>query len=163
SGFTQIATTGTDVVLGWSPSSDDIGVVEYGVYRNLQRVATTSAPNVTLSGLACGSTYSYLVDAADAAGNRSLQASVYVRPASCSAAGGAPTAGAPPPPSGGDTVPPTTPTDLAQSAATPTGLSLTWKPSSDNVGVTGYDVYNNGSLVAEPTSASVAQNGLACG
>ena len=82
-GFTQIAATTDAVVLGWSPSSDDVGVVDYAVYRNLQRVATTAEPNVTLSGLTCGSTYSYLVDAADAAGNRSLQTTVYVRTADC--------------------------------------------------------------------------------
>src|SRR5262249_48830765 len=85
-GFTQIATTRDAVVLGWNPSADTVGAVEYGVPRNLQRVATTAEPTVTLSSLTCGSTYSYLVDAADAAGNRSLQANVYVRTSDCAVA-----------------------------------------------------------------------------
>ena len=126
-GFTQIATTANAVVLGWSPSSDNVGVVEYAVYRNLQRVVTTAEPNATLGGLACGSTYSYLVDAADAAGNRSLQANVYVRTADCNIVT--------------DTTPPTTPTGLAPTSIAPTALALSWNAATDNVGVTGYDVY----------------------
>jgi hypothetical protein len=39
-----------------------------------------------------------------------------------------------------DTSPPTTPTGLAVSNLTGTGLTLNWSASSDNVGVAGYDV-----------------------
>jgi chitodextrinase len=152
SGFTQLATSQNAVVLGWSASSDDIGVVEYGVYRDLQRVATSAEPNATLAGLACGSTYSYAVDAADAAGNRSSRASVFLRTASCSSS----------PPSG-DTTPPSTPSGLAASSVTQTSLALDWNAASDNVGVVGYDVFRNGSKVASPTTTSVSQSGLACG
>ncbi len=38
SGFTQVATSENAVVLAWTPSADNVGVVEYGVYRDLQRV-----------------------------------------------------------------------------------------------------------------------------
>jgi chitodextrinase len=151
SGFTQLSTTRDAVVLGWNPSSDNTRVVEYGVYRDLQRVATAAEPDVALAGLACGSTYAYAVDAADASGNRSPRSSVYVRTTSCAT------------PPAADTTPPSTPTGLAASGVTQTDLALSWNASSDNVGVVGYDVYRNGAKVASPTSTNLNQSSLACG
>jgi CARDB/F5/8 type C domain len=70
-------------------------------------------------------------------------------------------------PSAGDGQAPTAPTNLAYTEATPGQVKLTWNASTDNVGVTGYDVYANGALrgsVAgnvltytdtQPTSATV--------
>ncbi len=47
-----------------------------------------------------------------------------------------------------DTTAPTTPTGLTASAVTPQLVRLTWTPSTDNVGVTGYSIYRDGSLLA---------------
>lgn len=152
SNFTQVATSETAVVISWSPSSDNVGVVDYGIYQGLQRVATSAAPTTTLNGLSCGTSYAYGVDAADSAGNRSLIGNVLVRTASC------PTA---PPP--GDKTPPSQPTGLASSNVTQTGLTLSWRASSDNAGVTGYDVYRNNSKVATVNTTSAALTGLTCG
>jgi chitodextrinase len=82
-GFAQLATSENAVVLGWAPARDNVGVVSYGVYRDLQRVASPAEPSVALAGLACGSNVLYSVDAVDAAGNRSLRSNVYVRTAAC--------------------------------------------------------------------------------
>ncbi|WP_181871176.1 PQQ-dependent sugar dehydrogenase [Sphaerisporangium album] len=46
----------------------------------------------------------------------------------------------PPATSGGDTTPPTAPGTLAASGTTAGATTLTWTASTDNVGVTGYDV-----------------------
>ncbi|GAA3777154.1 hypothetical protein GCM10022423_35660 [Flavobacterium ginsengiterrae] len=46
----------------------------------------------------------------------------------------------------GDTTAPSTPTSLASTAKTATSITLTWNASTDNVGVTGYDVYANSAL-----------------
>ncbi|MFC6268390.1 endonuclease [Frigoriflavimonas asaccharolytica] len=43
-----------------------------------------------------------------------------------------------------DTTPPTVPTNLAASNPTSNTIDLAWTPSTDNVGVSGYDVYVNG-------------------
>src|SRR6266576_2304944 len=43
-----------------------------------------------------------------------------------------------------DTEAPSTPTGLAANAASPTRIDLSWNASTDNVGVTGYDVYRDG-------------------
>ena len=47
-----------------------------------------------------------------------------------------------------DTQAPTTPTGLSAGGATQTSVSLSWNASMDNVGVTGYTVYKNGSATA---------------
>lgn len=61
---------------------------------------------------------------------------------------------------GGDTEAPTTPTSLMASNVTQSSLSLSWNASSDNVEVTGYDVYKNGSYLTSVTSTSYSLNGL---
>jgi len=55
-----------------------------------------------------------------------------------------------------DTQAPSAPTGLTVSGTTSTSVSLSWNPSTDNVGVAGYEVYNgstkvNASLVANPS------------
>ncbi len=59
-----------------------------------------------------------------------------------------------------DVTPPTTPTNLAASNITQTSLDLAWMVSTDNVAVTGYDVYQNGSLVATAAANSIPIAGL---
>lgn len=49
-------------------------------------------------------------------------------------------------PSTGDTEAPTAPTNLAYTQPASGQIALTWNGSTDNVGVTGYDVYANGTL-----------------
>src|SRR5690606_16827264 len=48
---------------------------------------------------------------------------------------------------GGDTEAPTAPTNLTATAVAPTQVDLAWTASTDNVGVTGYDIYRNGGLL----------------
>jgi len=62
-----------------------------------------------------------------------------------------------------DLTAPTTPTGLAVSAATTTGFTVSWTPSSDAIGVTGYEVrLNGGTAVAKTTNShtftSLAEN-----
>jgi len=47
-----------------------------------------------------------------------------------------------------DATPPTTPTGLTASAVSSSHISLRWSPSTDNIAVTGYRVYQNGLLLA---------------
>src|SRR2546430_5324377 len=64
-----------------------------------------------------------------------------------------------------DTTPPTVPTGLVAVAISPTQIRLTWNPSTDNVGVTGYLVYNadTGSVIATTTTTSFTHSGLVPG
>lgn len=59
-----------------------------------------------------------------------------------------------------DTTAPTTPTNLVASSITTSSLNLTWTASTDNVGVTGYDVYMNGALKTSVTTTSTSITGL---
>lgn len=56
-----------------------------------------------------------------------------------------------------DTEAPTAPLNLTVTATTENSVSLSWDPSTDNVGVYRYDVYQNGikALVVEGTSATI--------
>ena len=69
-GFRQSTTSQSAVILLWEPSTDDRGVVGYGIYRAGLLTSTTPEPSTTISGLNCGSTHEIVVDAYDAAGNR---------------------------------------------------------------------------------------------
>ncbi|MFC5666763.1 glycoside hydrolase family 6 protein [Kitasatospora misakiensis] len=68
-----------------------------------------------------------------------------------------------PPVNGGgtptDTVAPSVPTGLA-GTTTATGASLSWTASTDNVGVTGYQVFRNGVQVGTSTTTSYTDSGL---
>ena len=59
-----------------------------------------------------------------------------------------------------DTTAPSVPTNLAASNLTSTSLTLSWSASTDNVGVTGYDVYMNGSFKTSVTSTTSSITGL---
>src|SRR5258708_15748983 len=82
--------------------------------------------------------------------------------AGCGGAGqvksGAAAASSAPPPS--DTPPPSAPGNFTATAAGSTGANLSWNPSTDNVGVTGYIVYRNGPQVGTSTTTSYADNTL---
>src|SRR5436190_629562 len=62
-----------------------------------------------------------------------------------------------PPP---DTTPPTVPTGLTASAVSSSQINLSWTASSDNVGVSGYRVYRNGTQIATTSATSFANTGL---
>lgn len=59
-----------------------------------------------------------------------------------------------------DTQAPTAPANLASSNVTSTGATLSWTASTDNIGVTGYDIYKNGTLLTTVTSTSYNVTGL---
>lgn len=61
---------------------------------------------------------------------------------------------------GGDTEAPTAPGSLTASNITTSGADLSWSASTDNVDVTGYDVYVNGSLDGSTTNTSYTISGL---
>jgi poly(hydroxyalkanoate) depolymerase family esterase len=59
-----------------------------------------------------------------------------------------------------DTQAPTAPLGLACPSKTDTSVSLTWTASTDDVAVTGYDVYGDGALVASVAAPGAAVGGL---
>ncbi|HCT79107.1 MAG TPA: chitinase [Micromonosporaceae bacterium] len=57
--------------------------------------------------------------------------------------------------------PPTVPQNPRVTGTTSSSISLAWDPSSDNVGVTGYKVYEGNTVVASPTGTTATITGLA--
>ena len=146
SALSNTASTATSVSLSWNASTDNVGVAGYGVYRNGSLVSTTSGTSFTVGGLTCGTSYTFSVDAYDAAGNRSAQTSLGAATGSC-----------------GDTIAPTAPSNLNATGATTTSVSFSWAASTDNVGVAGYGVYRGGTLVALTAATNYTLSGLSCG
>jgi endoglucanase len=62
---------------------------------------------------------------------------------------------------GGDTTAPSAPTNVAVSKTTANSVSLTWTASTDNVGVTGYDIYRGSTLAGTSATPSFTDTGLA--
>ncbi len=60
-----------------------------------------------------------------------------------------------------DTTVPSTPASLTFSGTTATSVNLFWTASTDNVGVTGYNIYNGTTLLATAATNSAAITGLA--
>ena len=140
-------TTSSSVSLAWTASTDNVGVTGYDVYRGSTRVTTVTGTSATDTGLAASTTYSYTVKAHDAAGNVSAASNAVS--ATTAASGG-----------GGDTTPPSAPTNLHSTGTSSSTVSLAWTASTDNVGVTGYDVYRAGTKVGTATGTSFDDSGL---
>ena len=144
-------TTRTEITIAWSAATDNRGVTVYRLYRNGTFVATTGARSATFGALECETSYTLGVAASDAAGNLSQQATLTARTQDCASGG--------PPP---DTSPPTIPLLLVATATTRTTASLSWTDSTDNVGISGYDVFANGSRVGTAAGPSYTVVGLSC-
>jgi mannan endo-1,4-beta-mannosidase len=61
-----------------------------------------------------------------------------------------------------DTQAPTVPAGLTSSGIAGTGFTLSWTASTDNVGVTGYEVFRNSTSIGTPASNSFNVTGLVC-
>ena len=138
--------TQSAVTLSWSASSDNVGVVGYDLLLGGLVVGTSAQTSYAFSGLSCNTAYTLGVDAYDAAGNRSTVSSLIVTTSACA-----------------DTSPPSAPTNLAESAATSSSITAGWTASSDNVGVTGYRVFVDGSQAGTTATTSYTVSGLSCG
>ncbi|NLN75964.1 MAG: hypothetical protein GX139_06600 [Armatimonadetes bacterium] len=67
------AVNANNVALAWDASTDNIGVTGYTVYRNGAAIASIAATTYNDTGVTQSSSYTYQVDAYDAAGNRSAK------------------------------------------------------------------------------------------
>jgi uncharacterized protein YkwD/chitodextrinase len=173
-GLTVTGATRASISVRWNASGDNRGVSGYGVYVGSTRVGTAAGLTATIGGRACGTSYSLGVDAYDAAGNRSGRAVVTAATSPCatppppsppppSPPPSPPPATPPPPAPAGDTTPPSTPASLSVVSKTTSSVTVQWTPSTDNVGVTGYQLYRSGLPVGTSQSLTFTYSGLTCG
>ncbi len=145
SGLSSSSVTMTGLIVSWAASTDNVGVTSYRVFRNGSQVGTTANTSYTDTGLTPGTSYSYTVAAIDAAGNVSGQSSALAVGTLA------------------DTQAPTVPGKPTSSTQTMTSVTLAWTGSTDNVAVTSYRVYRNGTQIATPTVTTYTDTGLTPG
>ena len=135
-GLVATGQTENTISIAWSPSTDDTGVTSYGLYRNGTPAGSSITASATLTGLACGTGYTLSVDAADAAGNRSVQTPVAAQTSPC------------------DTQAPAVAITSPAGGSTLSGIVPVAADASDNSGVAGVQFRVGGSALGpEDTTA----------
>ncbi|MFC8104406.1 discoidin domain-containing protein [Streptomyces sp. NPDC057363] len=118
------------VRLTWNKATDDTAVTGYDIYANGDLLTTVAGDVTTYTDTRpADATVTYHVRAKDAAGNQSGNSNSVTRRADT-----------------GDTQAPTAPANLALTEPAPGRIKLTWDASTDDRGVTGYDVYADNKL-----------------
>ena len=137
-----VATGGAgQVTLSWDPASDDAGVTGYRLYRDGAPAATLGpVTSHTDAGLQPG-TYTSEVRALDAAGNLS-------DPSNAEAA------------TVTDGERPSAPGNLTATAVSSSQIDLAWDAATDNVAVTGYEIWRDGNLLATIATATSYSDGV---
>lgn len=132
--------TMTSATVNWLAATDNRGVVGYdykvnsGAWQSLTNVLT-----VNLTSLSAATSYTVQVRGRDAASNLGPASSnSFTTP---------------------DTQAPTVPTGLNGSAPNSSTVNLSWNASTDNVAVTGYRVYRNGSHIGNSGTTSYSDGG----
>ncbi|MDQ6419087.1 S8 family serine peptidase [Paenibacillus sp. LHD-117] len=143
SNLTKSNVTTNSVALTWSASTDNVGIKEYKVYKNNSLIASPTGTSYVATGLQSGSTYSFYVKAIDQAGNLSGASSTVSVTTTQS-----------------DTQAPTAPSNLTSTAKTATTVNLSWTGSTDNIGITKYNVYKNNAFYKSATSTTMQVDGL---
>ncbi|MCG8702297.1 MAG: cellulase family glycosylhydrolase [Bacteroidales bacterium] len=133
------------VTLNWKASTDNVGVKEYKVYVDGQLSLVITNTSTQLYGLSAGKHEIY-VTATDAAGHESAKSNsvkvdIIVKP---------------------DNEAPSKPMNL-QGTVTGNSVELRWKASTDNIGVTGYKVYQDNQFVQNTSSTGLKIAGLPAG
>ena len=144
---TSLATTNitqTTVDLSWNASTDNVGVTGYDVYQGAANIGTVTGTSVQITGLTASTSYTFSVRAKDAAGNISGASNTVNVTTSASP----------------DTQAPSNPTNLVASNVAETTADLSWSASTDNVAVTGYDVYQGAANIGTVTGTSAQISGL---
>ena len=137
-------TTETTTNLSWSGATDNVGVTGYDVYKDGVFLGSTASTSYVVSGLTNSTSYAFTVKAKDVAGNISVASNAV----SVTTLSPAP-----------DTTAPTTPT-LSASGTSLTSTNLSWTGATDNVAVTGYDVYKDGVFLVSTATTTYSVTGL---
>lgn len=132
---TAHASSATSVHVMWEESADDRGVTAYDVFRGGTKVTSVPAARhmTDVEGLNSSTRYAFSVRARDAAGNVSPRSTPV--PVTTLA------------PVVADGLPPTRPDALRGRVDGARSVTLTWRASSDDAGVTAYDIYQRDSRV----------------
>jgi len=141
-GLRATAQSASEIAIAWQPSLSAEGAVAYEFFRGDVRVGRTEETRAVDSKLRPGTQYCYTVRAVDLAGRTSAPGA-----SACAQTL--------------DTSPPTPPSGLAAAARPGNVAEITWSPSEDDVGVTGYEVFRAEARVATVKGTAVVSEKLA--
>lgn len=137
-----IGLTENSASIKWSAATDNIKVTEYRIYINDEFDGATDGTSYEITGLSPGTEYLIKVTAIDATGNESEQSDpIKVTTKS------------------EDNEPPSIPQDVSVTGLTESSISLTWGESSDDVAVSGYNIF----VDKKKKGTSINNNYLASG
>ena len=140
--------TQSSLTLGWTASSDNIGVTSYTITYSAPGqgsvTQSSSTSSISISGLTSSTTYTFSVTARDAAGNVSAASTVSVNTSDPVV----------------DTESPSVPGGIIIGEITATSIELFWTASTDNIGVSGYKVFEGGVAVTSVSDPSAVISGL---
>ena len=158
SGTLSYGTTSTTLALTTDENAtckyDTVPGTSYASMPNTFTTTGSTSQSTSITGLSSGNSYSYYVRCQDTLGN--TDSADYLITFNISSGGGGGGGGG----SGGDYTAPSVPSNLAAQAASSSEIDLTWTASTDNVGVTGYRLYRNSSLLTSPSTVGYADTGL---
>jgi bacillolysin len=138
-------TTDTTTNLSWTTATDNVAVTGYNVYNGATLITTVTGTTYNVTGLVASTPYTFTVKAKDAAGNLSTvsnEAAITTLPTPI------------------DNTPPAAPTNLSASGTTDVSTVLSWTAATDNIAVTGYEVYNGATLITTITGLTYTVTGL---
>ena len=135
-------TTSTKTTLSWTGATDNVAVASYDIYKDGTLVANSTTSPYTVTGLSASTSYVFTVKAKDASNNISVSSNAVTV-----------TTLAP------DTEAPTAPS-LSASGTTNVSTTLTFTGATDNIGVTAYEIYKDGALIATVNNSPYTVTGL---
>ena len=117
--------TETSAKITWTASTDNIKVAGYNIYVDDVQVNRdlVTGTEYTLTDLKAGSTYKVVVEAVDTSNNTQKSEAGTVKTV--------------------DTTSPSVPSEVTVGNITHNSAEVTWQESTDNVGVSGYNIYLN--------------------
>jgi chitodextrinase len=130
------------VKVKWAASSDNLGVSRYAVFRDGSEIGISPTTSFTDKNPTVG-LHAYTVYAEDEAGNRSSESEAKIVTVA-------------------DLAAPSAPTNVSASQDA-TSVRLSWSASTDNVGVSGYAVFRDGSEMGASPTTSFTDTGVVPG
>ncbi|MDP5140277.1 MAG: fibronectin type III domain-containing protein, partial [Spirosomaceae bacterium] len=146
SSLTATDTQKTTIGISWAASTDNVKVKEYRIYVDGKLTATATTTTFSITGLTAGTAYSIYVVAVDDAGNVS-EASTALKVTTLAEAVV-------------DTAAPSAATNLTASEITTSSLKVSWNAATDNVGVTEYQIFVDGTQNSATTATSATISNL---
>jgi chitodextrinase len=170
-GISVMTSTDSMIAISWGASYDATGVAGYRIFMNGKEIGTASYQRYEAQQLSPATTYTFAVSAYDQGGrssplSRAVQLKTRPSPPAVtsspaiSATSTATKAATSSPSLGPDTVAPTVPVGLSAIPVSSSEIDLSWSTSTDNVGVVGYEVFENNIFIATTSVAAYKDTGL---